>query len=162
LLVPIFVYSTTKGQSNESLVAKRFAESVEIESSSDFALKKPPAVPDSVVFAFKSLEKSNFIDYEKYLLLIYLKIYYSHLQCCSQSYDLRSQNGKSFILNCSLDPLLCEFVKLTTKYELDKPIEFLSSSLSYDYFRKHKYLRRYKLIKLIVKLIEDQKAFISR
>jgi len=111
-----------------------------------------PKTPDSVIQAINILKFSNPKEFEKFLTLIFIKLYSAHLECCHQSYEIRRQppNG----LDKERDPLVYEFNNLTKKYPFDKPIEFISSSIGYDYVKSHKYLMDFEPIKKHVDKIE--------
>ncbi len=111
---------------NNLRLVKNFAEGF-VPDTTSLVMDRVHHFPDSVVAAFKSLraDRSNM---EKYLTLLYLKIYRGHLQCCHQSYELR-KNVSGGIDSLS-DPLLYEYNFITRFYNSNKPIEMIGSGLA--------------------------------
>lgn len=91
--------------------------------------------PDPVVDAFQLLEKEDQETCTKLLELIFLRAYHAHLECCHQSYELRT--GRSFSgIDELADPLLAQFVRCCQANGTIPSYEFLSSELSFEFARK--------------------------
>jgi hypothetical protein len=89
-------------------VARNFAEKFQLDSFQYEGVGRLGQVPDSVVYAFKTLRQTDSLSHKRYLGVIFLKIYLDHLRCCHQSYELR--NNYSFApIDSITDPLLYEF-----------------------------------------------------
>lgn len=112
-----------------------------------------PESSDSVLTAIDNLKISQPKEFEKYLILIFVKLYSAHLECCHQSYDIRRQLGGG--LDKEKDPLIYELNELTKMFPEKKQIEFFSSGLVYDYIKNHKYLLDFEPIKNQVEIIEQ-------
>lgn len=162
--------STTKeNQTFDTL--KTYKESIDLDSMKslkifqDFALnyspkRKPnsgvamlPEPSDSILEAIKVIKNLHPQNFEKYLTLIFVKLYSAHLECCNQSYEIRRQPPVG--LDKLKDPLVYEFNKITKKYSNQKRIEFIPSSIGYDYAISHKQLLGFEPIKKYLKLIEQ-------
>jgi hypothetical protein len=113
-----------------------------------------PEVPDTVLQALRVVKKSHPKEFEKYLTLIFIKLYSAHLECCHQSYEIRKL-PLSGNLDKNRDPLIYEFNILANKYVEGKPIEFISSSIGYDYVKSNPHLLGFDLIKKQVEIIEQ-------
>ena len=143
-----------------------------LEIFKDFALnysptRKPnsgvavlPEPSDSVLGAIEILKTSQPKEFEKYLTLIFVKLYSAHLECCHQSYEIRRQPPDG--LDKKKDPLVCEFNDLTGKFTDKKRIEFISSHIGYDYVMTHKYLLDFEPIKNHVDIIEQVQKNIEK
>jgi len=85
-------------------------------------------VPDSVVKAFKTLRAADTAAHDKWLALIFLKLYLDHLRCCYQGYELRtnSVNGVDSIA----DPLLYDFLISTKLVDVTQRTEFINSGIA--------------------------------
>ncbi len=138
-------------------VAKTFAENYEPEQEGVARLRNVPA---HVVEAFKDLKESDRSACEKYLALIFIKIYRAHLACCNQSYELRTRFSLS--IDKDADPLLFEFNSITKTYDAGRPIEFISSDMAYDWIKAHAYLRNDPVIKKEVTIIKKKEAAIRQ
>jgi len=112
-----------------------------------------PAPSDMVLSAVETIKFSQSKEYEKYLVLIFVKLYSAHLECCHQSYEIRRQ--PSIGLDRKKDPLVYEFNDLTSQFSNKKRIEFISSSIAYDYVNSHNYLLDFEPIKKHIEIIEQ-------
>lgn len=117
-------------------------------------------VPDSVISAFKHLRTSHQQAQEKYLVLIFLKLYKSHLECCNQSYDLRNKFSNS--IDTLTDPLLYEYILSTKQKDLSKHIEFISSGIAHTWVEQNKGLLSYDKIAIEFQRIEKEHIRISK
>jgi len=113
-----------------------------------------PETSDTVLQALEVMKKSEPKEFEKYLTLIFIKLYSAHLECCHQSYEIRKL-PLSGNLDKNRDPLIYEFNILANKYVEGKPIEFISSSFGYDYVKSNLHLLGFDLIKKQVEIIEQ-------
>lgn len=136
-----------------------------LETFKEFALnynptRKPnsgvamlPEPTDPVLKAIETLKISQPKEFEKYLTLIFVKLYSAHLECCQQSYEIRKQPPGG--LDKVKDPLAYEFNDLIKKYSYKKPIEFISSSIGFEYVQSHRYLLDFEPIKKHIEIIEQ-------
>ncbi len=141
-------------------IVRQFAENFVPDTTMQSGMKKMNNFPDSVVKAFKAI-RADRQNQEKYLTLIYLKIYRGHLQCCHQSYELRTKTN-SMGIDSIADPLLFEYNLIIKQFDKDKRIEMINSSMADSWVEKNKYLlsddqikKEYRLIKSIQKNIEN-------
>lgn len=121
-----------------------------------------PTINKRIYNNFRQLKNIDSIEYEKYLTLVFIKLYLSHLECCHQSYELRKQ-PPSAIIKENRDTLLFLFNEMTNQFKAEKPIEFVSSSIAYDWVKSKSQLYNDPYIKgslnkidSIKKNIEDQ------
>lgn len=112
-----------------------------------------PEPSDSILNAIKNLKISQPKEFEKYLTLIFVKLYSAHLECCHQSYEIRRQLGGG--IDKEKDPLIYELNGLTKMYPEKKQIEFVPSHIVYDYIMTHKYLLDFEPIRKHVEIIEQ-------
>lgn len=141
-------------------IARQFAEGFLPDTTMQSGMRKMNNFPDSVVKAFKAI-RADRQNQEKYLTLIYLKIYRGHLQCCHQSYELRTKPN-SIGIDSIADPLLFEYNLITKQFDNDKRIEMITSGIADTWVEKNKNLlsddqikKEYRLIKTIQKNIEN-------
>ena len=141
-------------------IAKEYVESYSPNREPNKRIAELPYFPDSIMRAFQNLERTSFKDFERNVVLIFIKIYSAHLECCHQSFDLRrtKQNKMDF----KKEPLIGEFNKLTNQYIEGKFVEFIPSNIGYDYVKSHRYLLKDKQIKehydkieIVLKNIDD-------
>ncbi|MFA7380517.1 MAG: hypothetical protein WC150_08660 [Bacteroidia bacterium] len=111
-----------------------------------------PETPDSIYQALRFVKRTQPKVFEKYLTLIFVKLYSAHLECCHQSYEVRR---KSSTINKEHEPLVYEFNTLTKTFPVGKPIEFISSAIGYDYVSSNPHLLDFKPIKKQMKIIEQ-------
>tara|TARA_B100000809_G_scaffold265497_1_gene324510 strand:- start:50 stop:559 length:510 start_codon:yes stop_codon:yes gene_type:complete len=138
------------GQNKNIEIVKEFSESYSPTSKPNHGIAQLDSIPNHVIQAFRNIENKK--EEEKYLVLIFIKLYSAHLQCCHQSYDTR---GSHPTIDKEKDPLVYEFNLLTKYYKFDKPIEFISSSLAYDWIQDNPHLLEYNKIKEQVVIIEQ-------
>ena len=141
-------------------IARQFAENFAPDSTMQSGMRKTNYFPDSVVEAFKAI-RADQQNQEKYLTLIYLKIYRGHLQCCHQSYELRAKPNSIGIDSIS-DPLLFEYNLITKLFDNNSRIEIITSGIADTWVERNKNLlsddqikKEYRLIKTIQKNIEN-------
>jgi hypothetical protein len=127
-------------------IAKQFVEEFLPDTTTENGFNKMCHFPDSIVSVFKAirLDKQNC---EKYLTLLFLKIYRGHLLCCHQSYDIRC-NSDCIGIDKIRDPLLYEYNLITYRFNVFKRYEFISSGFVVDWVNKQNYLLNYEPIKL--------------
>ena len=123
---------------NSLKILKTFAESYSPKNKINESPDMLPKVSQEIKTAIYEAGPLG----EKYLTLILLKLYVAHLKCCNQSYELRPDTELDSISN----PILDEFIKITRLYDLKKPIEFIPSSIAYDWVSKHSDLNKYSAI----------------
>jgi hypothetical protein len=139
-------------------IAKEFAESYLPDSIPKNGVDELKDVPDSVVYAFRNLNDKE--AKEKYLALVYLKLYRAHMQCCHQSYELRTKFSNK--IDSTSDPLLFEYNLVTKQYNNRKPIEFVPSSIAKVWVDSNQYLLNYNKIKMEYNKIEKVQDFILK
>ncbi len=134
-------------------IFKAFAIDYSPTRKPNSGVAKLPEASDSVLSAIEIIKTSQPKEFEKYLTLIFVKLYSAHLECCHQSYEIRRQSPSG--LDREKDPLICEFNDLTGQFADKKRIEFISSGIVYDYVNSHKYLLDFEPIKKHVEIIEQ-------
>jgi hypothetical protein len=140
-------------------LAKEFAETYSPDPFGKTGVTEVPSVPDSVLVAFKALGNIDKAAEEKYLTLIFLKLYRAHMQCCHQSYELRKNSAAN--IDSISDPLLYEYNLATRQFNPDKRIEFVSSHIAQSWVDSNRYLLKYNQIRMEydkIKKIEDSIA----
>jgi len=136
----------------------QYAEGYTPVSGGNNVVNKLTGVPDSVVNAFRSIRKISSPVAEEYLSLIFLKVYYSHLKCCHQSYELRTTIPGNGTIDSLSDPLLYEFNLITNYFDNSKRIEFIHSGMGHSWVEKNKRLLKNTKIRETfekIKLISD-------
>lgn len=118
---------------------KEYAESFFPDSSSSAS---PKNAPDSIVSSFLALKTTDHNLFEKYLTLVFIKIYRAHLQCCHQSYELRGKVPKN-----NKDTLVKEFIEMVKYFPLEKDHEFIPSHIAKKWVNENHKLMKYDLIK---------------
>src|SRR5690606_14399277 len=118
--------------------ARQFAENFVPDTTMQSGMRKMNNFPDSVVKAFKAI-RADRQNQEKYLTLVYLKIYRGHLQCCHQSYELRAKPN-SIGIDSIADPLLFEYNLITKQFDDNKRIEMITSGIADTWVEKNKNL----------------------
>ena len=142
---------TISAQDKNLEIVKEYAESYSPTSKPNRGIAWLKNVPENVVTAFLNLKTNNKKEHEKYLTLIFIKLYSAHLQCCHQSYEIRSSLPK---IDKDQDPLIYEFNLFTNYFQSDKSIEFISSDIAYKWTQENSHLLEYDKIKEQVKIIE--------
>ena len=126
--------------------AKRFAEKYKPISNSELGIALLTNVPDSIVYSFKQLRIHGNNEYVKYLTLILVKVYRTHLKCCHQGYELRNNtHGKG--IDSIADPLLYEFNLISKIYDNINRIEFINSAIGHTWLEENKQLLEYDKLK---------------
>jgi len=121
---------------------KVFAESYQPRSGRE-AIPSPPILNDDLALILAKAADSNSREHEKYLVLIYLRLYRFHLENFKQSYDLGRTN-----------PLTKEFYRLVGKNDFETA-EFNPSYLAAKYVEANPELMTFKLIDGIWKKIKS-------
>lgn len=115
-----------------------------------------PVLTTDLKNSLASMYELDRVACEKYVTLILLKVYKSHIKYGHQSYDLR-EKGYGLIEN----EILIVFLKITDNYFPQEHIEFLPSSISYKWVRKNRKLLKYEPIKQEYKEIKKLKRGIK-
>ncbi len=137
--------------SNDSLTillnrSKKFAENYKPVSNSEFGIATLTNIPDSIVYSFRQLRLHSNNEYVKYLTLILVRVYRTHLKCCHQGYEMRNKpSGKG--IDSIADPLLYEFNLISKTFENNKPIEFINSGIGHSWLEENKQLLKYDRLK---------------
>ena len=119
--------TVSKIETNSLTIIKEFATNYNPKEN-----RMLPTINKSIYNSFRQLKKTDSIEYEKHLTLVFIKLYHSHVECCHQSYELRKQ-PPSTIIKENRDTLLFLFNEMTNQFKAKKPIEFVSSSIAYDW-----------------------------
>jgi hypothetical protein len=162
-LIPLAIHSPDTTNSSEdptgldSLgnleVFKSFALNYSPTRKPNVGVAKLPALPDSVLSAMTLMKNTQPKEFEKYLTLIFIKLYSAHLECCQQSYEVRKQPAIG--LDSHKDPIVYEFNSLAKMYSARDRVDFISSDIGYDYVKSHKHLLDFEPIKQHVGIIEQ-------
>ncbi len=145
------------GQVTDLMLVKAFAENYAPNRDSPAQLENVPA---EVARAFENLRNSDPSSCEKYLALVFVKLYRSHLECCNQSYELRTKPSSG--IDKTADPLLFVFNSITKMFDASKTIEFISSEMPYEWVKVHSYLLNDPSIKKEVSIIKMKQAEILK
>ena len=142
--------------------AKEFAENYLPDSIPNKGVGQLENIPENVVIAFRKLRWKNPKEHERYLTLIFIKLYRGHLQCCNQSYEVRLMKSTSGMIDSLFDPLLFEYNLLTNQFDNKHKVEFVPSSIGFDWTEKHKFLLQDTLIKREYELVLKLRKSIGR
>jgi len=156
LLTFLFTWTASFGQESDVIALKQYAENYKPISDSNHLIANLPVVPENITSSFPTLRQTNKKELEQYLTLIFLKLYRSHLECCHQGYEIRI--SKTQKIDSIADPLIYEYNLITKDYKPYTIIEFVSSSIGYDWTKKNPTLLIYNAIKKeydIIKQIEN-------
>jgi hypothetical protein len=156
ILLCIFSFNGSNisfSQSTEFEKVANFVETINIseEINPESLIKLKPN--EDVLGSFLLLKVNEFPSFESYITLYYLKVYYFHLKCCNQAYDLRTANGSALKLDCDIDKLLCEFMLLSKQDKSKDKIEFISSRLGFEYYLNNPKFENNNSIAQVVSLI---------
>jgi hypothetical protein len=148
-------------QSIELKRVENFVETINIseEIGSESLIKLRPN--EDVLASFLLLKVNDLPKFETYITLYYLKVYYFHLKCCNQAYDLRTANGSELKLDCNIDKLLSEFMLTTNQDQSKETIEFISSRIGYEYYLNNPKFENIKSIAQVVSLIKKKEYEIN-
>lgn len=127
------------------------AQQNDLEVVKQFALEYEPtpkegktvtlqSIPISISDKFQTLRESD-RNYEEHLALIFAKILRYHLNCCHQSYELRTNN--TYLITAE-DPLVFELMALTNKYPKNRRVELLTSYVILDIIEELPELMNYE------------------
>lgn len=121
---------------------KDYAESYEPKSTKRQVIPEAPELEGKVLQAVSNLSSSQSREHEKYVVLIFLRLYRFHIENFKQSYELGRDNF-----------LTKEFFRLTGENDYQKA-EFMPSYLASNYVEKNTELLKYPLIEKEMKRIE--------
>lgn len=136
--------------SNDSLIillnrSKGFAEDYKPVSNTELGIALLTDIPDSIAYSFRQLRLNGNNEYVKYLTLILVKLYRTHLKCCHQGYEIRNKPRKG--IDSIADPLLYEFNLISKTFDNNKPIEFINSGIGHSWLEENKQLLKYDRLK---------------
>ena len=169
ILVLLIIFSSCNGSNSAQSIEKqdkssitnrlqKFAEDYTPRNTHNVGPDKVPKITDKIRAIIYTRDSSTILENEKYITLILLKLYRSHLECCNQSYELREINKLD-----SLDtPIIYAFLRYTNLYDLRKPIKFIPSSISYEWIKRKPILLDYEPIKNETVRIEELQNKIER
>ena len=154
-LLLTFFSTSVEAQNSSANKLEKFACEYRPPLTVNVGVNKLPYVNKDLLGAINNLMINDTAMCEKYLSLILLKLYKSHLNCCHQSYDLKTGRAIDSLNN----PIVFAFIKCTRMYNLNEPIEFISSSMGYEWVLNNKWVLRDKRLNkefiLIKKLRKD-------
>lgn len=152
LLSLLFILSSKAQTENYS---KEFERIVQEFSPQNYNSPMNVDVLDSTSFydIYISAKKKDAIKAKQNVLLVFLKLYYSHLKCCNQSYELRSKPHK-------VSQALHAYLEIKGVKSVDTIDVFLSSD-PYEWLITSKELPLNDDLKLWVNRIDRQKKRIS-
>jgi len=116
-------------------ILKNFAEKYEPRSTQASVIPSPPLLNQITAQAVTNLAATGSREYEKYIVLIFLRISWFQIEHFKQRYELGGTN-----------PLTQEFYKLIGENDYIHK-EIMSAYLADDYVQKHPELLEDKLIK---------------
>lgn len=124
-------------------ILKRLAEMYEPKSTNQQVIPSPPRLNEKTSLALKSLAADQSRLHEKYIVLIFIRLYRFHLEHFQQSYDLREDPENA---------LTQEFHRLlgSPRYEV------LLSQIAEDWVKKTPELLKYSPVKK--EMVRIQKA----
>ena len=164
ILLWIFTFNGINISFSQSIAFKKvenFIETINITeeiSPESLIILRPN---EDVLASFLLLKENDLHKFETYLTLYYLKVYYFHLKCCNQAYDLRTDNGSGLKLDCNIDKLLCEFMLISNQDQSKATIEFNSSRIGYEYYLNQPKFESIKSIAQVVSLIKKKENEIN-
>ena len=144
--------SIEKYSDNDSIV-KTFVENFQPDSTLN-GFHKMHNFTGQFVYSLKQLRKEKSPNSEKYLTLLYLKIYRGHLKCCHQSYELRKLIPQKIAIDSISDPVLFEYNLITKQINNSKNQEFISSGIAESWLQKNNKLLIYSEISKEISLIK--------
>lgn len=128
-------------------IAANFAEKFNPTPTSDREVQSLVNVPDSVSKAYKYLRNNSFQKSEVLLTIIFLKLYRSHLECCHQSYESRTNIPHTGNIDSIADPLLYEYNLIINFFDNSRQIEFINSGIAHSWAEKNRNLLENKIVK---------------
>ncbi|HNP34063.1 MAG TPA: hypothetical protein PKN96_12290 [Flavobacterium sp.] len=150
-LILLLICKPSFGQERDIRALKEFAEAYQPTTDKPAKL---PTLPGKIKSSLLSLRQTHNPKLEQYLTFIFIKLYRSHLECCHQSYEVRTAHSSN--IDSISDPLIYEYNLITQVYKPSDRIEMFSSSVAYDWVKKHPLLlkdirikREYDIIKSI-------------
>ncbi len=129
----------------EPILLKSFATSYEPKSGKEGVIPFAPQLNSDIKMEISRFAKSGTRKHEKFVVLIFLKLYRFHLENFNQSYELGRENE-----------LTKEFYRLIGRSDYERA-ELMSSYLAYKYAVSNPGLLEYSEIKREIDRIE--KAF---
>lgn len=162
LFLPILFLLFNCNQKQEKIESGTNSESElktqsEIESRdyknevSEFALNFSPkgasaldSIPENIVKGFRKLRTIDKIAHEKYVTLIFTKLYAEHLQCCHQGYIIASRFKNDFDKNKV--SMVNEFAFMSNYVNYEKLPEAWSSGIIEKWLNENPRLLKYEPI----------------
>jgi hypothetical protein len=129
---------------------RRYAEAYEPKSLKDVRVPSPPYLDGDVLRALKGLADSHSREHEKYIVLIFLRIYRFHLEHFHQSYDL----SEGYASQPDVNPLTAEFFRLISYQRHEADLSIVAA----DWVAKNPDLLEYPLIRReMVRIVKADK-----
>lgn len=123
-------------------VIKEFAENYEPKSTNKEVIPSPPLPNDRIFQAVSNLANAQSRKHEKYVILIFLRLYRFHIEHFKQSYELGREN-----------PLTKEFFRIIKSIDYQKA-EIMPSYLAHNFVKDSPDFLNYDLIVKEMKRIE--------
>jgi hypothetical protein len=118
-------------------------------SPSNDSISFLPSPDSSISCAFVDLYNNRPIQFNKLMCLCILKLYYSHLECCQQSYELESSSESSSNLVILIDLINRRFSGQTSPLTEN----YISSEITYNWLKTNKRYLLSRKIRKIYRLI---------
>ena len=119
--------------SSDMVTIRKYAESYEPRSGRE-VIPSPPVPNDRILKIISDLASAKSREHEKYIILIFLRLWRFQVEHFKQSYELGRSN-----------PLTKEFYRPIGRVDYEKA-EFLPAYLADNYVEKHSELLEYPLI----------------
>lgn len=139
-----------KTNPNDIAVVKEYAEDYEPKFTEQAVIPSPPEPNEKVLQAISNLRNNGNQEYEKYIMLIYLRLYRFHVENFRQSYELGRDN-----------PLTKEFFEIIKSNDYQKA-EMIPSSLAKNCVEENPELLKYGLIEKEMKRIKKAEEKIQK
>ncbi len=123
-------------------IVKKYAETYEPKPAKGTVIPSPPEPSEKVLQVISNLKNSDSKEYEKYIVLIFLRLYRFHIENFKQSYELGREN-----------PLTKEFFRIIKSKDFEKA-ELMPSYLAENYVEENVELLKYDLIEKEMKRIK--------
>jgi len=132
----------TTENSQDVAIVKKFAESYEPKSTNQSVIPSPPEPSEKVLQSILNLENNKSREHEKYVVLVFLRLYRFHIENFKQSYELGRDNL-----------LTKEFFRIIQSNDYQKA-ELMPSYLAHTYVKENAELLKYNLIEKEMERIE--------
>lgn len=156
-------------QKSDSIKYLTFNELNNVENAAQFANQYSPkgaekldSIPINIVKTFTRLRTIDKVSYQKYVTLIFAKLYTEHLKCCNQSYIIAEFGGNSMDYDFNKPSMVNEFVFMSRYLDKENLPEIWTSGIIEKWLEENPKLMDYEpigkynqIIKTISKRIEN-------